>query len=107
MFRQTCTTALAALAALGSFTLATAQEPKAARGEKQITNSIGMKLTLVPSGEFKMGNGESAEDTAAFFEKSYGMYYLTADLFKNEHPQHRVRITEPFYQRTSGSDFNC
>ena len=30
MFRQTCTAALVALAALGSFTLATAQEPKAA-----------------------------------------------------------------------------
>jgi hypothetical protein len=29
MFRQTCTVALAALAALGSFTLATATEPKA------------------------------------------------------------------------------
>ena len=31
-----------------------------------------MKLTLVPSGEFMMGSGESAEDTAAFFNKNYG-----------------------------------
>ena len=76
MFRQTSIAALAALAALGSFTLATAQEPKAASGKKQITNSIGMKLTLVPSGEFKMGSGESAEETAAFFKKNYGMDYL-------------------------------
>ena len=39
---------------------------------KQITNSIGMKLTLVPSGEFMMGSSESAEETAAFFNKTYG-----------------------------------
>ena len=32
---------------------------------KQITNSIGMKLTLIPSGEFMMGSKESAEETAA------------------------------------------
>ena len=28
-----------------------------------------MKLTLVPSGEFMMGGGESAEATAAFFQR--------------------------------------
>jgi sulfatase modifying factor 1 len=100
MFRQTCTAALVALAALGSFTLAMAQEPKAANGEKQITNSIGMKLTLVPSGEFMMGGGESAEDTTVFFKKNYGMDSLTADFSKGEHPQHRVRITKPFYLGT-------
>jgi formylglycine-generating enzyme len=103
MFRQTFTAALVALAALGSFTLATAQEPKAASGEKQekqITNSIGMKLTLIPSGEFRMGSGESAEDTAAFFRKNYGMDLLTAGFFEDEHPQHRVRITKPFYLGT-------
>jgi len=113
MFRQTCTAALVALAALGSFTRATAQEPKAASGTNQITNSIGMKLTLVPSGEFMMGSGESAEETAAFFKKNLGentaaflkknpaMAFLTSpDLFKGEHPQHRVRITKPFYLGT-------
>ncbi len=84
MFRQTYIAALA-FAAVGSLT-ATAEEPKAASGEKQITNSIGMKLTLVPSGEFMMGSGESAEETAK--------------LFKSEHPQHRVRITKPFYMGT-------
>jgi hypothetical protein len=31
-----------------------------------------MKLTLIPAGEFKMGSGESAEATAAFFNKTYG-----------------------------------
>jgi formylglycine-generating enzyme required for sulfatase activity len=72
----------------------------APNGTKQITNSIGMKLTLVPSGEFVMGSGESAEATGAFFTKTYGDNWLTADLFDDEHPQHRVRITNSFYLGT-------
>ncbi len=100
MLRQTCTAALVGLAAFGNFALATAQEPKAVSGEKQIINSIGMKLTLIPAGEFKMGSGESAEATAAFFTRTYGARFLTADSFKNEHPQHRVQITRPFYLGT-------
>jgi formylglycine-generating enzyme required for sulfatase activity len=100
MFRQTSVAALVALAALGSFTLAAAQEPKATGGTNQITNSIGMKLTLIPSGEFMMGSGESAEATAAFFNKTYGEDLLQADFFKDEHPQHLVRITRPFYLGT-------
>ncbi len=97
MFRQTCTAAFVAMVALGSFTLATAREPKAASGEERITNSIGMKLMLIPSGEFMMGSKESAEETVAFFKKNYGMTTFTAERFKDEHPQHRVRITKPFY----------
>jgi formylglycine-generating enzyme required for sulfatase activity len=108
MFQRTCIAALAAAAVQFSFTFATAEEPKAsggketkvAGGEKQITNSIGMKLTLIPSGEFMMGSEESAEDAAAFFRKNYGEEYLTADYFVTEHPQHRVRITKPFYLGT-------
>ena len=99
MFRKVCTVALVVLlGALDSLALATAAEPKASE-TKQITNSIGMKLTLVPSGEFLMGSGESAEATAAFFNKTYGGN-LKADKFTNEHPQHRVRITKPFYLGT-------
>jgi formylglycine-generating enzyme required for sulfatase activity len=59
-----------------------------------------MKLTLIPSGEFMMGSGESAEATAAFFKKAYGVGLLTAMLFTSEHPQHRVRITRPLYLGT-------
>lgn len=100
MFRQTYAAAFLALTALGTFSLA--EEPKTTGGTDQITNSIGMKLTLVPSGEFMMGSGESAEATAAFFNKKYGsaVYVLKADYFKDEHPQHRVRITQPFYLGT-------
>ena len=100
MFRQMWITTLVALVGLGSLTVATAQEAKVASGKKQITNSIGMKMVLIPAGEFMMGSSESAEATAAFFKKSYGMDVLPADLFKDEHPQHRVRITKPFYLGT-------
>ena len=67
--------------------------------EKQITNSVGMKLTLVPAGEFMMGSVESAEATADYFKTNY-QSDLKADSYKDEHPQHRVRITRPFYLGT-------
>jgi len=98
MIRPTSLAAFAVLAVLGNFGLTA--EPKTTGGTNQITNSIGMKLTLVPSGEFMMGSKESAENTAAFFQKNYGTDFWTADFFKNEHPQHRVRITKPFYLGT-------
>ena len=48
---------------------------------------VKLDMTLIPAGEFKMGSGESAEDTAAFFNKTYGKDFLTADFFKDEHPR--------------------
>ena len=45
----------------------------------EIVNSIGMKLKLIPTGEFLMGSPESD------------------DAFDSEQPQHKVRITQPFY----------
>ncbi len=47
---------------------------------KVLTNTLGMQLTLIPSGEFLMGSPASE-----------------ADRGDDEGPQHRVRITKPFY----------
>lgn len=46
----------------------------------EITNSLGMKLKLIPAGEFLMGSPNSDGNVSA-----------------DEQPEHRVRITEPFY----------
>jgi len=46
----------------------------------EMTNSIGMKFVLIPPGEFKMGSRDSDRSTSS-----------------NEKPQHKVRITRPFY----------
>ena len=48
--------------------------------EKVVTNPLGMKLVLIPAGEFLMGSPYSDVNAEAF-----------------ERPQHRVRITKPFY----------
>ena len=63
-----------------------------------------MELVLIPAGKFKMGSGESAKDTAAFFNKTYRENFppdggggLEEDFFKNEHPQHAVSITKPLF----------
>ncbi len=45
-----------------------------------ITNSVGMKLVLIPAGEFLMGAPGSDQDAG-----------------RDESPQHRVRISHPFY----------
>ncbi|MCY2986865.1 MAG: SUMF1/EgtB/PvdO family nonheme iron enzyme [Planctomycetota bacterium] len=45
-----------------------------------LTNSIGMKLILIPNGEFLMGSPDSDRDSR-----------------DDEKPQHLVRITVPFY----------
>src|SRR5262249_47320604 len=52
----------------------------AARAPRVLTNSIGVKLARIPAGEFLMGS-PPGDDQAEGDEK----------------PQHRVRITRPFY----------
>ena len=45
-----------------------------------ITNSLGMKFTLIKAGDFLMGSPDTDKDAG-----------------DDEKPQHRVRITRPFY----------
>jgi formylglycine-generating enzyme required for sulfatase activity len=47
-----------------------------------------------------MGSGESGKAGAAFFNKYYGDDLLNSDSHNAERPQHRVRITQPFYLGT-------
>jgi formylglycine-generating enzyme required for sulfatase activity len=63
----------------------------------EMTNSIGMKLVLIPPGEFMMGSPKEAieEELAAKFKDPKYKGRLP-----NEGPQHRVRITKPFYLGT-------
>ena len=60
----------------------------------EITNSIGMKLVLIPSGEFEMGSSDDFildEIRAHAGDRWYNGHVL------NEGPRQRVRITDPFY----------
>src|SRR6185369_13171884 len=50
-----------------------------AKDSKEITNSIGMKLILIPAGKFVMGSPETEEER------------------ENEEQQHEVSITKSFY----------
>ncbi|MFO0911400.1 MAG: formylglycine-generating enzyme family protein [Pirellulales bacterium] len=105
MLTRTFLATFVAMAIAISLPTVMADEPETGRGaaprvtdaSQQITNSIGMKLTLIPPGKFMMGSAESAESKAEFFKENYLMGLMTADRFENEHPQHRVRITRPFY----------
>jgi formylglycine-generating enzyme required for sulfatase activity len=65
-------------------------------GGRAITNSIGMKLTLIPAGEFTMGSSPAEI-------KSWNEWFQQVGLKRdssNEGPEHRVRITRPFYMGT-------
>lgn len=61
------------------------------RAPSPITNSIGIKLVLIPPGEFMMGSRESADELLKAFRKRDCL--ASSDQF----PRHRVRITKGFY----------
>ena len=54
---------------------------------------VKMEFVLIPAGEFLMGSRDPAAAVAAKCHEAG----LQADRFEDEHPQHRVRITKPFY----------
>ncbi len=87
MFRTLSTIALVVLSAVGRLA-AIAEEPKTGGNSKVLPKELsvdlgkGVKLemVLVPAGEFLMGSPDSDKDAG-----------------DEEKPQHRVRITKPFY----------
>ena len=70
-----------------------AGEPATEREE--VTNSVGIRLVLLPPGEYVMGNSHTAEEEAAAFRR-YNIDIAPGRL-SDECPAHRVRITRPFY----------
>ena len=96
---RNCLIGCVVLLAMAGTAFSETKEPPKKLAE-DLGGGVKMELVLIPAGEFKMGSGESAADTATFFKTTYGEDYLTADFFKDEHPQHRVRITKPFYLGT-------
>jgi len=74
---------------LGSFDEAQARRHQKAWADQlgldvEFTNSIGMRLVLVPPGEFMMGSPDSDSEADSY-----------------EKPQHRACITQPFYLATT------
>jgi formylglycine-generating enzyme required for sulfatase activity len=61
------------------------------------TTSIGMKLVLIPPGEFEMGSTAEQIAWAIEEDKKYNIEQRYLDQMLIESPRHRVEITKPFY----------
>jgi len=63
----------------------------------ELSNSVGMKFVLIPPGEFLMGSPKELieEESRTHADDPW---YL--DHLRGERPQHRVRITRPFWLGT-------
>ncbi len=89
MFRRVSIVALVVMVAVGGLAVTRAEDPKEASGKtksppKELSVDLGkgikLEMVLIPAGEFLMGSPDSDKDA-----------------MPNEKPQHRVRITKPFY----------
>src|SRR6185369_10923990 len=61
------------------------------------TNGIGMKLVVIPPGEFSMGSSDEQAEGAAKVAEQLNAGGPVVSLIRNaERPQHRVVITRPF-----------
>jgi formylglycine-generating enzyme required for sulfatase activity len=61
------------------------------------TNSIGMKLVLIPPGEFLMGSSGDEVPLLVQEFRQKGAHDWVLDRVPAESPQHRVKIVQPFY----------
>ena len=87
-----------AAASLGLMGVARADgNPPTAKQPKELVldcgNGAGLKLVLIPAGEFLMGGDEPPEQVV----RKCGERLANVGWFQNEQPQHRVKITKPFY----------
>ena len=64
------------------------------------TNSIGMRLTLIPPGEFMMGSPQEVIDEEMKRPKTNAQDWYLNNV-PLEGPQHRVRITRPYWLGTT------
>ncbi len=63
----------------------------------ETTNSVGMKMVLIPPGEFMMGStDEQVEAALKVAEEIKAEQHAKDRIQKNERPQHKVVITKPF-----------
>jgi len=58
-----------------------------------VVNTLGMKLVLIPAGEFAMGSDEKPAELA----KTYTRYEARRFAFADEAPVHKVNITKAFW----------
>lgn len=75
---------VAVIVALSQTAFAAEPAAKADKAAESTTNSLGMKLVLIPAGKFTMGT-------------------LSTEYFhqRDEEPRHEVQITKPFYLATT------
>jgi len=58
-----------------------------------IASGVKMQFVKIPAGQFMMGSGKSPQDVVT----AMGLPEAFVNYLKDEHPQHRVEITKPFY----------
>jgi formylglycine-generating enzyme required for sulfatase activity len=63
----------------------------------ETTNSIGMKLALIPPGEFDMGSTQEEVDRLLGEARQNNLPQYYIDRLPAEAPRHRARITRAFY----------
>jgi formylglycine-generating enzyme required for sulfatase activity len=65
-------------------------EQATAQADKQLSNSIGMKMVLIPAGTFQMGTRLTPEQVHQRYPGGKVQYY-------EGETQHQVKLTKPFY----------